>query len=742
MNKFRDSEVMPNIVKTFVTCLLYFLLASHRAQADDGSSTETNEIIPREAIQKLDISVRQALLRAIDKLEREAADEENQESDEDVIDYDDQENGEYDVAETNENESINVQAKESTNSSDTSSLVQFFTATFDEKNAKQQSFADFINSENFKNVHSPTVKNNTAQVLNNHQIVRSVKNRVKGNEIILHDLDDVKFEVLSSKGATSATTTTTTIAPRGTKKRTTTTTTTTTTTPRPTHNEDGENIEVVAKDDIRIQAAPLVSAFTVDLDEMGAAKKVIPIVNVPAPGTMPSSSTQRNLSPFRNAPLIGSTATKLNVLQEESSALNGKPGPFLPTVSPVQSTFSTTPTIFSNLHSTAGHYITKQPLTSAVNQPLPPNNNVNSYLIERQRELEQQIYQLKLQAQQQQELILRQLKLLEDQHKLRNAAVARPANTIIQQSQHRMPPQLQELTFTIRPSVEFIPASTTAKISSNYPTFPTERRLPLRELNGKFDSNVNANSNSNTFSSNLISSPQHVQNAQHAQQQQQQQFFNNNAKRLSLQKTKTNSPSNVHFQVQESNQFSIASGANFPPLSLAEPPAELSLLQSLPQRSHQQFLNAAIIPQYATNTLLDKQQQRLFRQNTDVGNFGLNQMQIQSSNAIAATQQQLIENQHFYRQYLQPQINSQLQQNARLYRHQREPQPQSGASGNFLFRPNQVNTLPNLEEFNVVNKVLALNHGFNNNNINNNNNNINYVPVSQQSLALRSNAIY
>ncbi|XP_041971249.1 protein PIEZO homolog [Aricia agestis] len=58
---------------------------------------------------------------------------------------------------------------------------------------------------------------------------------------------------------------------------TTTTTTTTTTTPKPTHNDDGENIEEVDKKDVQVYQAPLVAAFTVQQDANGVPKNVFPI---------------------------------------------------------------------------------------------------------------------------------------------------------------------------------------------------------------------------------------------------------------------------------------------------------------------------------------------------------------------------------------------------------------------------------------------------------------------------------
>lgn len=48
-----------------------------------------------------------------------------------------------------------------------------------------------------------------------------------------------------------------------------------------THNEDGENIEKVAKNDVKIYQAPLVAAFTVQQDAHGLPKNVIPLISEP-----------------------------------------------------------------------------------------------------------------------------------------------------------------------------------------------------------------------------------------------------------------------------------------------------------------------------------------------------------------------------------------------------------------------------------------------------------------------------
>uniref|UniRef100_A0A6P4F409 Probable serine/threonine-protein kinase mps1 n=1 Tax=Drosophila rhopaloa TaxID=1041015 RepID=A0A6P4F409_DRORH len=265
--------------------------------------------------------------------------------------------------------------------------------------------------------------------------------------------------------------------------------------------------------DIRIQEAPLVTAFTVDLDERGTAQKFRPLLagsqrtaNFAAP---PQQQQQQQF------PHIGPTITKLNVLESEPPA-TPLPTQFPPTssttttqVSTSTSTtagggFSTTPAF---LASSTSNYVKREPLNNLAEPP-----SVNNYLIERQRALEQQIFQLKVQAQQQQALILRQLKLLEEQTQSRfqGTPIAQPSTLQPQQQQQQQQqlqqqqqqqlqqqqllPQVQQQHgsleaiqaglqppslggYSIRPSVEFIPSTHTKTVI--YPTYPIEQQLPL-----------------------------------------------------------------------------------------------------------------------------------------------------------------------------------------------------------------------------------------------------------------------
>ncbi|KAJ0178743.1 hypothetical protein K1T71_005518 [Dendrolimus kikuchii] len=100
--------------------------------------------------------------------------------------------------------------------------------------------------------------------------------------------------------------------PPTTTTRITTTTTTTTTTPRPTHNDDGENIEEV--DDVHVYKAPLVAAFTVQQDAQGLPKKVIPLFQEPqSVNPLPKNNLPRNI--IDNQPVIQIPSQSVNINQ-------------------------------------------------------------------------------------------------------------------------------------------------------------------------------------------------------------------------------------------------------------------------------------------------------------------------------------------------------------------------------------------------------------------------------------------
>jgi len=193
----------------------------------DSSSTESNEIIPREAIQKLDYSVRQALLRAIDKLEQEEAAA--------------TESGEENLSSSGSRSVLQVETstlpshrekdeilEESTRGNEPEPVVptvQFYTATFDEKNAQEQLLSSFIDRSKLwkkttiRKQNSPAAtgvslplepKSVEAQGPENRQLTRSVDSSSSGsvssNEIS-HDSGshEIKFEISNVRRATTPT---------------------------------------------------------------------------------------------------------------------------------------------------------------------------------------------------------------------------------------------------------------------------------------------------------------------------------------------------------------------------------------------------------------------------------------------------------------------------------------------------------------------------------------------------------
>uniref|UniRef100_A0A182MJT1 Cyclic nucleotide-binding domain-containing protein n=1 Tax=Anopheles culicifacies TaxID=139723 RepID=A0A182MJT1_9DIPT len=80
------------------------------------------------------------------------------------------------------------------------------------------------------------------------------------------------------------------------------------TTPAPTHNEDGENIEQVKSEDVKIFQAPLVAAFTVQQDQLGVPRNVIPLLQTPpkqkSPGATDFKPSPVILPPFNLFPVL------------------------------------------------------------------------------------------------------------------------------------------------------------------------------------------------------------------------------------------------------------------------------------------------------------------------------------------------------------------------------------------------------------------------------------------------------
>lgn len=82
-----------------------------------------------------------------------------------------------------------------------------------------------------------------------------------------------------------------------------------TTTELLTHNSDGENIEKVAKNDVKIYQAPLVAAFTVQQDAHGLPKNVIPLIDQYRVQSLPAIAKPIQEFTIRSSSTSGTTVT-------------------------------------------------------------------------------------------------------------------------------------------------------------------------------------------------------------------------------------------------------------------------------------------------------------------------------------------------------------------------------------------------------------------------------------------------
>lgn len=80
-----------------------------------------------------------------------------------------------------------------------------------------------------------------------------------------------------------------------------------TTTELLTHNEDGENIEKVSKNDVKIYQAPLVAAFTVQQDAHGLPKNVIPLIDQYRVQSLPAIAKPIQEFTIRSSSTLGTT---------------------------------------------------------------------------------------------------------------------------------------------------------------------------------------------------------------------------------------------------------------------------------------------------------------------------------------------------------------------------------------------------------------------------------------------------
>lgn len=467
-----------------------------------------------------------------------------------------------------------------------------------------------VNENRFDAKLDPTKDSNFANT-DSLQVARSVGTKIRSNDI----------EGQSEKSKSPVV-----------KFTTSTTTTTTTTTEAPTHNDDGENIEKVSNDDVTIFQAPLVTAFTIQQDINGQAKGVFPHINEKR------TNTQITFIPSQSLPTFDSSIPTV-------------PAPTMqPPVIPAQQ--------------------------FQFNLQQQSFNDINFQ--QRQQELQQQVLYLQ-QQQRQQEAIFREQQLI-----LQRQAAQRQEQLLFEQR---------------------------VRIEEDFKTKQLQYEQELRNYRQQQnDARSNSNNNNNNqFKSQQVTvqQQQFIQAPPLVQQQhqfapqhqvfvqqlpslsQQSQFFQSSQPQQQIPKSRPQATSiqiipSVSFaasfpistqQLLPSKDFTdfrrTTQGIQFqskPQSQFSQPQNffQLNTNQELPQRAFQQFSSqnfntAGSIPAETQS------RNRVFRQETGVGNFGFN-------NAPNENQQQS-------NQFLQSLLEN------------------SGFAGR------------QTEDLNIITKVLALNHG-------------------------------
>lgn len=465
------------------------------------------------------------------------------------------------------------------------------------------------------------------------------------------------------------------------------TTTTTTTLPPPVTNADGENIEKVSKDDVKILQAPLLAAFTVQQDGNGQPKQVISLFKNP----------QQN-----------------NVNEKRIINMEFRPSQPVSSVNPTAAPSTTiqVPTVTSN-----------QKLLTAFE--------------EKQRQLEEQIRFLQSRQREQDEIIRRHQQL-QDQHNRQNQAeqqrlrfeedqrqrqrfeeeqrqrqrFEQEQQFLLrqQQAQQLQQPQNQALQAPPSPNVNVqfipsIPVGHTVGIS-------VEQQLPFK---GPTEFNPDRPELQKSFFQNQQQfNLRQFQQQQQPFQQQQQQPQQNQQQTFQQQQQQQQSFQQQPFQQQQQFQQVQQRNAGFSqqlPVAQAliqkhevhqlTPVSQLPTNLELPVRSHQNFVqftqlptnlelpqkpfqtfNSAPLSVLPSITELAPQGQsrtRVFRQDgSQTGNFGFN------------------DNVQFQQQQIDPvnySFDNQLQN---------------------LFHQSGINAR-SADDFRIISKILSLNHGVPNN---------------------------
>lgn len=665
------------------------LLLGSVSNAATASAHDKNDVNNSKAsvVSRLDPALRKALLQALSNLENESSDEADSQTDETDDDF------EAEGTTTTKND-VEI-LEESTTSADQVSSVQYHSYVLDPstnnstknetnnyeneiihtiivKAAKksatstQEKSNDNDEVENNSDVivkfdHLDPVKDSDIQV-ESVQVARSVATLVKSN-----DVEQNVEKTDQNTGVTKLTL-------KDVKKPVTpsTTTTTTTTTPAPTHNDDGENIEQVDEDDVKIFQAPLVTAFTIQQDANGRPNTVIPIYK-----------SKEIESRVVNRPDIQALPTKPLPADFDFEQSEGSQ-PAVPTA--------------------------VQPLSQSQSENINPQFSQLT-LEQKQQQLEQQVFYLQDQQRKQEILfreqqefesrqaLLRQQQLLQEQRlrieeeyrtKQQQYLDQQQQQQIYQQQQQQYQHQLQQHQQQLQQQEQL------QQQQQQHQVFL--QQLPVLQQQHQFQQTHQQAHQPTQQQAQQIQQQSQQQIQQQSQQQiQQHSRFNIGTSSVQIIPSVSFAPS---FQIPTQQLLPSKESGNFrntnqvPPFQAqqqfnsARPadvqfqlpnPPQLSINQELPQRLFQQFQSNNVQRKPTIDPILatpdTQNRNRVFRQEPETANFGFNAQN--SQNRISINQNQANPADNFLQNLLQ----------------------RSGISG----KQN--------EDLNIITKVLALNHG-------------------------------
>lgn len=442
--------------------------------------------------------------------------------------------------------------------------------------------------------------------------------------------------------------------------------TTTTTTPLPIINAEGQNVDKVFKDDVKILQAPLLAAFTVQQNGQGGPEKVISLFKNPAQNDV----------------------NEKTIVNMEFKASQSIPESF-PTVTP-SSFFQLPNTNNANQELVTSFELKQRQLEEQIRFLQARQREQDEIIRQHQQLQSQQLQSQQLQSQQLQTQRQQQQKFEEEQRQRQQFEEERRRQRFDQeqkflqrQQQAQAVQQPQNLALIAPPSssanVQFIPSiplSHTVGIS-------VQQQLPFKgpvEFNpDRVELQKSFQQNQQQFNQRQFQNQVFQQQQQQVQQVQQQQIQRNNGfiqQPQFIQKHEVRElplasplPNNLELPVRSNQNF----------VQFTQLPSNLEL----PQKPFQTFNSAplSVLPSLTDIIPQTQGRTRVFRQEgSQTGNFGINdgsnfQIQQQQIDPINAS------------------LDNQLQ--------------------NF-FQHSGINTR-SADDFRIISKILSLNHGVPNN---------------------------